>query len=176
MYPIIKFNSVTDLHTSRYAAAAGVYMVGFCTQPSAPKYISAVQLEEIKGWIIGPIIVGEIDGWPLAESYSFDMLEVSDVEVAKKIPPHIPVILRLTLDKPQPFSLAEFDFEFVLLEKSTQLSQADTNLIELLAQKHKLILCCPQAELIFSKFGCVGFALEVSSLEEVGEVLDLFDQ
>jgi hypothetical protein len=176
MLPIIKFNSVKDLHTARYAAGMGVSFLGVCTDKTRDGFLSPSQLSEIVGWISGPAWVAELVNWPLEEGYSFDMVEVNDLVLAQKIADQYPLIFVVELEKGmiEPTLLPKS--EYVMIKKTGQLSEEEMAYTQQLTQKHRVMLSCLEGEKFFSSLGCVGFAFMASSVEQAGTILDLFEQ
>ncbi len=175
--PIIKLNSVCDLHTARYGAGMGVSMIGVCTDPDSPSYLEVSEFQEIFGWVAGPVIVGEIKVWPYAEGYAFDMIEVSNLELAKQLPEDIPLILRVDMEQPISSEWLYFSqrFEYVLVHKQSGMVIEDFEKVRGWSAQNRTILCCPDAYRLYRELGCVGFALNSYSIDAIAEILQNFE-
>lgn len=55
----IKASSVQNLTDARYFAAWGVTWLGFSLEPGHEHYCAPKDVQEIKGWLVGPQFVGE---------------------------------------------------------------------------------------------------------------------
>ncbi len=55
----IKANSIQNLTDARYFAAWNVTWMGFSLEPGSEQYCAPQDVQEIKGWLVGPQFVGE---------------------------------------------------------------------------------------------------------------------
>ena len=65
---VVKASSIANLTDARYFAAWHVEWLGFDLSPSGLERLSLPQVKEIKDWIEGPKIVGELGVWEPAQS------------------------------------------------------------------------------------------------------------
>jgi phosphoribosylanthranilate isomerase len=63
----VYFRSVSSLTVARYAAAMNIDYIGFCFEPSDPKFITVAKAKEIMQWLSGVKFIGEFNGKPADE-------------------------------------------------------------------------------------------------------------
>jgi len=97
---LVKVGSITNLTDARYCAGMEVDMLGFRAVPGQENYIHPAQFQEIRGWINGPRIVGEIYGLinpaeldAILENYKPDYLEMGVSELSQFSTLPLPVLL-----------------------------------------------------------------------------------
>lgn len=78
----VKASSIANLTDARYFAAWHVEWLGFDLSPTGLEKLSLPEVKEIKDWIEGPKIVGELGAWDLAQSQELiNFLDLEYVQV-----------------------------------------------------------------------------------------------
>ncbi|MEM6317415.1 MAG: hypothetical protein AAF960_07075 [Bacteroidota bacterium] len=84
---VVKASSVSNLTDARYFAAWHVDWLGFDLTPSGLATLPLAQVKEIKDWIEGPKIIGQMDVLDLEESQQLiDFLELEYIQVGMYAP------------------------------------------------------------------------------------------
>jgi phosphoribosylanthranilate isomerase len=160
----LKASGISNLTDARYFAAWNVEWVGFCLEIGHPDYVTPTDIQEIKGWLVGPKIVGEFGvGQTLEEiNEAIELLQLDAVQLspfasenlASQIK-NVPVIKEYVLDSLEGLESfgntcqtlgEEVDYYLLDLQKSGidwQKLQADTTAVELLkilCQQYQIIL------------------------------------
>lgn len=160
----LKASGISNLTDARYFAAWNVEWVGFCLEIGHPDYVSPKDIQEIKGWLVGPQIVGEFGvGQSLVEiKEAIELLQLDAVQLspfaAENLATQIkevPVIKEWVLDDldaMEAFGNAcqslskEVDYYLLDLQKSgidwntLKNNEAATELLKVLCQQYAIIL------------------------------------
>src|SRR5690349_8085794 len=99
----VKVGNISNLSDARYCAGMGVDLLGFRTIEGQENFIAPKQFQEVRGWVTGPRVVGEIYGFKnleqlthVLESYRPDLFELSLDELNKLDQTPLPLIVRIT--------------------------------------------------------------------------------
>ncbi|MDZ4839092.1 MAG: hypothetical protein SGJ04_03715 [Bacteroidota bacterium] len=82
--PIVKLGAVNNLSDARWAAAAGINLLGFSFNPDNPSYVAPDKAAEIINWMTGPLLVGEFNGdiaelmLNMQERLNLDYIQLND--------------------------------------------------------------------------------------------------
>ncbi len=174
----VKVGSITNLSDARYCAGMGVDLLGFNATAGSPDYINSIQLEELRGWFVGPKVVVEIYGIDNVEAYETlltnyqpDMIELSFHELLKLRPHNIPLILTILPEQYHAQAAVLRDFKSTI--QFLQLpADSDRKLLkEIVKQFHVLLEASndvePAINFIKENPG-IGLALKGSSEEKAG--------
>lgn len=174
----VKVGSITNLSDARYCAGMGVDLLGFNVVEGTPDYISPIQVEELRGWFVGPKVVIEIYGIDKVEAYETlfnnyqpDMIELSCHELLKLRPRDIPIILSIVPDQyhDQAAVLRDFKSSIQFLQLP---SDTDKKLLKEIVKQFQVLLTLsadakPDIDFIKENAG-IGFALKGSAEEKAG--------
>lgn len=101
----VKLGSITNLSDARWAAGWGIHLIGFNFTPDSERYIAPSAVEEILGWLTGPLLVGEWDSGlsdvinDTVQRLGLDYVQLNEgaLSQAKNIHPDTPVIYNFSL-------------------------------------------------------------------------------
>lgn len=85
-YPVIKAGSITNLSDARYFSAKGADLLGFSLEEGLESYLEPGKMQEMRGWIEGPKIVGEFEQAPIeliVEAARFFQLDAVQLPYAR---------------------------------------------------------------------------------------------
>jgi len=174
----VKVGSITNLSDARYCAGMGVDLLGFNAVEGSPDYISPIQVEELRGWFVGPKVVIEIYGIDhrdnyeeLLNNYQPDMIELSCHELLKLRPKEIPMILAIHPEQFETQAAVLRDFKssikFLQLPAST-----DKALLQKIALQFPVLVepsLATEPDLdFFKQNAAIGLALKGSEEEKAG--------
>lgn len=82
----LKVGSTNSLTDGRYFAAMGAEWIGFCFDPSHPRFVEATAANEIMNWLSGPRFVGEFVNLSVEEINDIvKQTNIDIVQVSEKI-------------------------------------------------------------------------------------------
>ncbi len=148
---IVKINEVNNLTDARYVAGMGVDMIGFNIDKDDPQFVGKEKYFEIRSWISGVQIVGEINAFDkrqleqVLEEFKPDVVQTTSIDTLKLLKDmKFPCIFKAFVfeyEKLEFLKLARNHPDFLLLEKpGEEITEMEDNQIRTLCREFNVLL------------------------------------
>jgi phosphoribosylanthranilate isomerase len=144
----IKATSITNLSDARYFASYNAALLGFCFDPKSPDFVNPFKMQEIAGWVEGPLLVGEFNYLKpdaIIETIRALNLHFAQVNIKSLTKEHgsidmVPLIFEADIDNTADFEAIELLLEKIYREKDYILLNIDMLTSIDIYQTHRIIL------------------------------------
>jgi phosphoribosylanthranilate isomerase len=171
---IVKINEVNNLTDARYVAGMGVDMIGFNIDRKSPHFVGEDKYREIRGWISGVQIVGEVgvceeaEIRSLIEQFHVDLVQTSSVDTFKALKKmQFPAIFKAYLYEYETLEFLKMDKmhpDYLLVEKHGEdISDMESSQLRHLCVEFNVLLgfgvTAENVEKLMESYDLTGFAL-----------------
>lgn len=171
---IVKINEVNNLTDARYVAGMGVDMIGFDIDQKSPLFVGEEKYREIRGWISGVQIVGEVgicdldELRHLIERFHVDIIQTTSIDTFKTLKTmQFPSIFKAYLyeyEKLEYLKMDKMQPDYLLVDKHGEdISSMESNQIRHLCVDFNVLLgfgiTADNVEALMKTYDLTGFAL-----------------